>query len=180
MFAVERWDLSRARIEDPLTRTIRASTGQTAFKQGDSARFYQPGGTRYAFGPYPALAPDLYGWPDIYPFSNLTLAYTGMNTVYFYSVEESYVIYQDRLRQMAEGSTTVVPYSNVSGGTGYFTGALVDSFQIYLNATGVDTFSVEALRGAACRNEWKKSQKDTTAFDSLVACKGVDFRAGGK
>ncbi len=176
VFAVERFDINRARILDPLSKEIFASSGKKGFKQADSAQFFQPGVTRYAFGPYPAFSPDLFGWPRIYPFSNLTLAYTGLNTIYFYSVEQAYVIYQSQLMKQASGSSSAIPYSNVQGGTGYFTMALVDSFQINLMATGVDTFSVQALHGAACRNEWKSSVTDHTPFDSLVACKGIDFR----
>lgn len=175
VFAVERFDPTRARILDPITKQFMVTVGQTRFERDDSAEYFQPGDTRYAFGPYPAFAPDLFGWPDYYPFSNLTLGYTGANTIYFYSVEEQYILYQSGLENRPE-----LAYSNVTGGRGYFTAALVDSFSIYLQATGVDTFSVEALRGTACRNSWKDHLSDATPFDSLVACKGVDFRAGSR
>lgn len=180
VFTVERFDPKGERIEDPVSRELRTTLGRTDFRLEDSARFYQPGETRYAFGPYPAFAPDVYGWPETYPFSNLTLAYTGRNTIYFYSVEPEYVVYQSQLSRLAQGDRTALPYSNVKNGNGYFTAALVDSFVVHLKATpGVRTFSVEALRGAACRKAWKDHLDDASkGFDSLVACKGVDFRAG--
>jgi hypothetical protein len=175
VFAVERFDPTRARVLDPITKQFMTTTGSTKFGREDSVRYFQPGDTRYAFGPYPKFEPDLFGWPDYYPFSNLTLGYTGPNTIYFYSVEEQYVIYQSGLSGNPETA-----FSNVKGGKGYFTAALVDSFVINLNVTGTDTFSVQALRGAACRQSWRNHVQDGTGFDSLVACKGVDFKAGSR
>ena len=180
VFALERWDVSRARVLDPIKKEFMKTRGVTGFKLGDSAGYYQAGGTRYGFGPYPAFAPGLFGWPNFYPFSNLTFGYTGPNTVYFYSVQQEYVIYQTQLASQAQGSTDAIPYTNVKGGSGYFTAALVDSFKVYIQATGVDTFSVEALRGAACRKAWKDHVSNGTGFDSLVACEGIDFRPSAK
>lgn len=182
VFTVGRFDPNGARLEDPISRAFRTTTGNLDFGQEDSARFYQPGDTRYAFGPYPAFAPDIFGWPAIYPFSNLTLAYTGRNTIYFYSVEQQYVVYQSQLSRQAQGDPTALPYSNVKNAKGYFTAALVDSFVIHLRATpGVRAFSVPALRETACRRAWKEHLEDTSkGFDSLATCKGVDFRAGSK
>jgi hypothetical protein len=175
VFAVERWDVTRAKILDPITKELLNSTGRQSLDREDSAALFQPGDTRYALALYPAYAPDVYGWPEIYPFSNLALAYTGPNTLYFYSVEQQYVIYHSGL-----SGDPATAFSNVKNGKGYFTAALVDSFSIYLNVSGTDTFSVEALRGAACRKAWKEHVQDGAGFDSLVACKGVDFRAGSR
>jgi hypothetical protein len=176
VFAVERFDPTGARILDPITKEFQTTQGKTGFDSRDSARYFQPGDTRYAFGPYPAYSPDIYGWPRLYPFSNLTFGYTGKNTLYFYSVEAQYVVYQSQLSKQAQGDRTALPYSNVKGGTGYFTGALVDSFTVVVNATGVETFSVEALRQTACKRAWRTSQSDGTPFDSLGVCRGANFR----
>lgn len=175
VFAVERWDVNRAYVLDPLTKEARRTFGMGDIKQDDSASFYQPGNTRYGYGPYPAYLPDLFGWPNIYPFSNLTLSYTGPNMLYIYSVQEDYVIYQSQRAQQAQGSNTAPPFTNVKGGGGYFAAALVDSFLFNLSVSGTDTFTVQSLRGSACRSAWIDAMKNKTAFDSLVTCKGVEF-----
>jgi len=181
VFGVEGFDPNAARILDPVTKTFRASFGQgSEFKQQDSAQYYQPGNTRYYFGPYRAYAPELYRWPELLLFSNIGIGYTGLNKLYFYAVDPTYVSYNEALQSIAQGDRTAVDYTNVRGGRGYFTGALVDSFALHVRVAATDTFSVEALRGAACRRAWKRTVEDGDAFDSLVACKGVDFRAGAK
>lgn len=177
IFGVEKFDPTRARILDPITRTFMASVGKgNSFDQQDSARYFQPGNSRYYFGPYRAYAPELVGWPEKLLFSNVGIGYTGLNKILFYAVGPQYVAYNEALQSIAQGDRTAIPYTNVNGGIGYFAGALVDSFAITVQAVATDTFSVDALRGAACRRQWRKAVSDGQPFDSLVACKGVDFK----
>jgi hypothetical protein len=178
VFGVEGFDPSASYILDPVRKALRAAVGRGAsYETQDSAQFYQPGNTRYYFGPYRAYAPELYGWPELLMFSNVGIGYTGLNKLFFYAVDPKYVSYNEALQSISQGDRTAVEYTNVKGGKGYFAGALVDSFAFHVRAVTADTFSVEALRGASCRRAWQNTLEDGRSFDSLVACKGVDFRA---
>lgn len=178
VFGVEGFDPAAARIQDPVSKSLRAAMGRAdGYDLQDSAGSYQPGSTRYYFGPYRAYAPELYGWPQLLMFSNVGIGYTGLNRLYFYAVDPQYVSYNEALQSISQGDRTAVDYTNVKGGKGYFAGALVDSFAFHVRVAVADTFSVEALRGAACRRAWQNTLEDGRSFDSLVACKGVDFRA---
>lgn len=175
-FAVNRFDPQGFRVLDPITKALRETLGKTSWSAKDSASLFQAGDTRYVFGPYSAYAPDLYGWPATFPFTNLYLTYTGINTFYFYSVDSQYVVYQSQLQKSASGDNTALPYTNVKGATGYFAGALVDSFRIHNVVEGAQLFPVPGLRGAACRESYRKTVEDGRTFNPDPVCKGVPLR----
>ena len=173
VFSVNRFDPRGERILDPVTKAFRASTGKKSWGRKDSSSLFQPGDLRYSFGPYPAYEPSIFGWPSINPLSNLVLAYTGANTLYFYSVDSQYIVYQAQLSRQAGGDKTALPYTNVKGGSGYFAAALVDSFHVFLRAEGVQMFSVPALRSAACRQSYQDAKDDGRRFIPDPVCTGV-------
>lgn len=174
-FAVQKFDPSRAFIQNILQIQFRQSRGKKGYDSEDSARLFQPGNTRYYFGPMPAAASEMAGWPNVFLFSNLGIGYTGMNTLYVYATDPSYYNYNVSLQGVADGDRTTILYSNVKGAKGYFTGALVDSFSINVFALASDTFPVQQLRGAACRQAWKQHVQDGEPFDSTF-CEGVQYK----
>lgn len=176
MFSVQKFDPLRAKIEAPFMAAMKKALGSPTPSTVDSASEYQPGGTRYYEGPYPAYGDMLYGWPDRIFTSNIAIGYTGLNRTYYYAVDPHYVTYSSTRKSIAGGDRTTVAYSNVKGGGGYFTGALVDSFAIHVEAMAVDTTPVEALRGAACRRQWYRYKNEGEGFDA-GQCAGTDYTA---
>lgn len=176
-FSVQRFDPSRAFIQNILQIQFRQSRGKTGYDSEDSARLFQAGDTRYYFGPMPASASEMAGWPGVFLFSNLGIGYTGKNTLYVYATDPYYYNYNTALQGLAGGDRTTIPYSNVTGASGYFTSALVDSFSINVFALASDTFPVQKLRGAACREAWKRHVEDGDAFDPAF-CEGVEYKPG--
>jgi len=175
-FSVQRFDPTRARIENPIKKAMQAATGGKKTSTRDSARSYQPGNSRYYFGPNGSYESQIYGWPDIALISNLALDYTGPNWFVFYAVDPNYVSYNRSMTSIAGGDRTVVPYSNVKGGSGYFAGALADSVMLYVKSPIGDTLSISALRGANCRIAWNNHVKNGDAFDTTW-CAGTDYKA---
>jgi hypothetical protein len=173
VFTVDRFDPNQAWILNAVTRQFMATLGRTSWTRADSAQLYQAGDTYYGYGPYPAFAPDLSHWPEVYTWSNLTFGYTGRNTMYFYSTDTQYIVYQSQLSKQAQGDKTSLPYTNVRGGNGYFAAALVDSVQFFIRAEGVQTFQVQALRSAACRESYANSRKNGTPFQRDPVCTGI-------
>lgn len=177
MFSVQKFDQTRAKIEPPMMTAMKKALGSAVKPTTvDSAMEYQPGGMRYFEGPYPAYGDILYGWPDRIFTSNIAIGYTGLNRTYYYAVDPRYVSYSGAKKSIAGGDRTTVPYTNVQGGGGYFTGALVDSFAIHVEALTPDTTSVEALRGAACRRQWYRYKNEGEGFDANF-CAGTDYTA---
>ncbi len=174
-FSVQRFDTSRAFIQNILQQQIRQTLGRTGYRSEDSARLFQPGDTRYYFGPMPASVSEMAGWPEVFLFSNLGIGYTGMNTLYIYATDSYYPNYNASLQGLAGGDRTTIAYSNVKGASGYFSAALVDSFKLDVHVLATDTFSVRELRGAACREAWKRHVEDGDAFDSTF-CEGVQYK----
>lgn len=175
-FGVHRFDPTRARIDNPVSQTQRAARGNQKTSTQDSARRFQPGNSRYLFGPAGSYESSLYRWPQIALVSNLTLDYTGPNWLVFYAVDPNYVSYNRAMNGIAGGDRTTIPYTNIRGGSGYFAGALADSVMLYVRSTTKDTLSIQALRGAACRIAWDKHIKDGDAFDTTF-CAGTKYMA---
>ncbi|QQS07006.1 MAG: hypothetical protein IPK50_08945 [Fibrobacterota bacterium] len=175
-FGVHRFDPTRARIDNPVSQTQRAARGNQKTSTQDSARRFQPGNSRYLFGPAGSYESSLYRWPQIALVSNLTLDYTGPNWLVFYAVDPNYVSYNRAMNGIAGGDRTTIPYTNIRGGSGYFAGALADSVMLYVRSTTKDTLSIQALRGAACRIAWKNKVENGDAFDA-VFCAGTDYKA---
>lgn len=173
-FGVQRFDPTRARIENPISQAMRAARGASKLSTQDSSRRYQPGNSRYYFGPYSSFESVAFGWPDIGLISNLALDYTGPNWFVYYAVDPNYVSYNRSMTAIAGGDRTTIPYSNVQGGGGYFAGALADSVMLYVKSATKDTLSIPALRAANCRIAWANHQKNGDAFDDRL-CMGVDF-----
>lgn len=174
-FSVQRFDTSRAFIQNVVQQQFRRSRGATGYTREDSARLFQPGETRYYFSPMPVTATEMAGWPDVFLFSNIGIGYTGKNTLYIYATDPSYPTYNASLQGVAGGDRTTIAYSNIQGGSGYFAGALVDSFSINVFALASDTFPVRQLRAAACREAWKLHVQDGDAFDPAF-CEGVQYK----
>lgn len=175
-FGVQRFDPTRARIDNPISQTMRAARGNAKSTTQDSARRFQPGNSRYGFGPYGSYESLLYRWPEIGLISNLALDYTGPNWFVYYSVDPNYVSYNRAMTGIAGGDRTTIPYTNIRGGSGYFTGALADSVMLYVKSPTADTFSIPALRAATCRIAWDKHIKDGDAFDTTF-CAGTKYKA---
>ncbi|MBK9577994.1 MAG: hypothetical protein IPO40_13045 [Fibrobacteres bacterium] len=175
-FGVQRFDPTRARIDNPISQTQRAARGNQKTSTQDSSRRFQAGNSRYYFGPYGSFESMQFGWPNIGLISNLALDYTGPNWFVYYAVDPNYVSYNRAMTSIAGGDRTAIPYTNVRGGSGYFAGALADSVMLYVRSATKDTFSIPALRGAACRIAWDKHIKDGDAFDTTF-CAGTKYMA---
>lgn len=174
-FSVQRFDTSRAFIQNIIQMQFRETLGKTGYTREDSATMFQSGDTRYYFGPMPVTATEMVGWPDIFLFSNLGIGYTGMNTLYIYATDSYYPSYNASLQGLAGGDRTTIAYSNVNGGTGYFSGALVDSFKLDVHVLVADTFAIRDLRRSACREAWKLHVENGEPFDPAF-CEGVQYR----
>lgn len=175
-FGVQRFDPTRARIDNPVSQTMRAARGNSKTSTQDSARRFQPGNSRYAFGVYASFESMQFGWPNIGLISNLALDYTGPNWFVYYAVDPTYVAYNRAMTAIAAGDRTTIPYSNIKGGSGYFAGALADSVMLYVKSATGDTLSIPALRAAACRIAWKNHQDNGDAFDAAF-CAGTKYTA---
>lgn len=175
-FGVQRFDPTRARIDNPISQTMRAARGNSKASTQDSARRFQPGNSRYAFGVYASFESMQFGWPNIGLISNLALDYTGPNWFVYYAVDPNYVAYNRAMTSIAGGDRTTIPYTNVRGGSGYFAGALADSVMLYVKSPTKDTLSIPALRAAACRIAWDNHEKNGDAFDAAF-CSGTNYQA---
>jgi hypothetical protein len=147
ILAFQRFDSTRARILDPITQTLDATLGKKSFTSTDSARYYQKGQWR-SIDFTDAYAGKLTYWPDQMQIKNLDIGYTGLNVFYSYAMDTTYAAH---LRGLSNASNSL-GYSNISGGTGYFSGAAADSVSIYVQSPTSDTFAVADLRHAYCYN----------------------------
>lgn len=175
MFSVQHFDPTSARIEPALVKALRMAVGDPARSTEDSAADYQAGGSRY-FEAYPAYADAVVGWPDHIYTSNIAIGYTGRYLTRYYAVDGRYVTYSQAKTAIAGGDRTVARYTNIQGGQGYFTGALVDSFQLFVRTASPDTIPLEALRGAACRVAWDRHIHNGRGFDERF-CSGTEYKA---
>jgi hypothetical protein len=144
VLSLQRFDTTRARILDPVTLKLYASLGGTI----DSASYYEAGSWRMT-GFTEAYQSGLLYWPERMQLANLDIGYTGRNVFYAYSMDTLYALHLNGLST----SNTALPYTNISGGTGYFSGAAADSVSLYLMNPSADTISVSALHGAWCRDK---------------------------
>lgn len=156
----QRFDTSRARIRDPMSKAIVQSFGGDL----DNAGLYQRGDVRpmQVTGPYQS---GMGGYPDTLRLSNLAWGYTGRNVLRAYSVDPLYYEYYKSLigsgmeggGGLGGGSSrpqNVLRYSNIGNGDGFFTGAAADSFAINIRAVQ-DTIPVSDLRAAWLRDRAK-------------------------
>jgi hypothetical protein len=164
----------------------------------DSSRYYFPGDHRRLL-----LYPDAkgrQGWNLLDSMGVVnTWFHTGLNTFYFYGTEQAYMDFNATATQVqgggapADGDPRIKPKYNVKGGTGFFVGAVVDSFGLNIV---VDKFTkvyslpvVHALfcdeegwfQNADCReyyrpycqsHAWKPAD---CRFDAVRACLESDF-----
>lgn len=147
VLCLQRFDTTRARILDPVTLKLYASLGGSI----DSANYYQAGSWRTT-GFVDAYDPSILYWPDKMQLGNMNIGYTGRNVFYAYSMDTLYALHLNGL----SSSNTALPYTNISGGTGYFSGAAADSVSLYVMNPSADTFAVSALRDAWCRDKRRK------------------------
>lgn len=155
ILSLQRFDTTRARILDPITATLYKSLGKSTI---DSADYYQKGGWRMT-GFTEAYQSVLLYWPSTLQLANLEIGYTGRNVFYAYSMDTLYALHLNGL----SSSNTALPYTNIAGGTGYFSGAAADSVSLYVMSPTADTFAVSDLRAAWCRDKRKKSAKNGTS-----------------
>lgn len=155
ILSLQRFDTTRARILDPITAALNKSLGKSTI---DSADYYQKGGWRMN-GFMEAYQSVLLYWPDRMQLANLEIGYTGRNVFYAYSMDTLYALHIKGL----SNSNTALPYTNISGGTGYFSGAAADSVSLYVMSPSADTFAVSALRDAWCRDKRKKADASVPA-----------------
>lgn len=144
------------RILDPLTKQIHQSLNL----KPDSADLYQTGNTRLS-QVHAGTIMGVPGYPDTLPFSNLNIDYAGKDVFYFYAVDSLYIHYLAGINSNQGGEDdgggnagNAHPYSNVRGGWGYFTAAVLDSFPVQVIALQ-DTYSVAALHQAWLNNRSK-------------------------
>lgn len=176
MFSVQIFDATSARIEPALVRALNKALGGADYTTEDSASDYQPGGSRYFEG-YAAYSNAVWGWPDRIYTSNIAIGYTGRYLTRYFAVDPRYVTYSQAKTAIAGGDKTAARYTNIEGGQGYFTGSLVDSFQLHVRTSSPDTTPLEALRGAACRVAWDRHINDGRRFEEKF-CLGTDYKAG--
>jgi len=154
VLCLQRFDTTRARILDPVTLKLYASLGGSI----DSANYYQAGSWRTT-GFVDAYDPSILYWPEKMQLANMNIGYTGRNVFYAYSMDTSYALHLNGLST----SNTALPYTNISGGTGYFSGAAADSVSLYVMNPSADTIAVSALRAAWCRDQRKRSARKGTS-----------------
>ncbi len=157
------WDTTRARIESPLRKEFEQSLSQTKI---DSASLYQPENSSVA-EILTRGGMQVANYPDTVAISNLALGYTGRNTFYFYAVDSNYANahYRDVVAPGIGGggggnagqSGNVIEPTNVQGGAGYFSAAVVDSLSVQVMALSPDTFSVPALHKVWLRQKLNNS-----------------------
>lgn len=144
VLALQRFDSTRAWILDPITQAFMSSLGRHGI---DSAKTYLPGQWRIIDFTDAYVGPLTY-WPDRAQLKNLDIGFTGWNIFYAYSMD---TLYSAHLRGLS-GANNILPYTNIHGGIGYFSGAAADSVGLYVKSPTPDTFSVQALRSSFCRN----------------------------
>jgi hypothetical protein len=90
--------------------------------------------------------------------------WTGRNRIYFYGAEQIYADYQTALEEVA-GNTKVRLPTNVSGGQGFFTGMVVDSFTVNIKLDGfTQAFDYYKTRAAACEEKGWTRTRDCIDF----------------
>jgi hypothetical protein len=93
--------------------------------------------------------------------------YAGLNTIYFYGIEEAYAEYVTTAI-LNESNTKVKSVYNVDGAAGIFTGMVADSFKVYIKAdAGTDVYPRDIALRANCQDRgfsgtgktWDKSKE---------------------
>ncbi len=146
LIIIQGFDTTRAYINNPIDQE--AEFQQTPGKI-DTPSYYQRGNSRVQ-EVLPKTIPGRNGYPKALDQSNLLFGYTGRNVLYFYAVDSLYYEYYRRYK--SPGDKTLLPYSNVENGDGYFIGAVLDSLSFVLTSQR-DTIPVSDLRRA-----WLKSK----------------------
>lgn len=178
--AVQTWDPNASFVLNIIQKQFLRSSGETEI---DSVNLYQEGTLRTltlepAYNPGKGLPPSVtavldtlerFTGADIQPWTltNALLGYTGRNVVRLYGLDQHHYEYLSRLQNA--GNANTLRYSNVSGGDGYFTSAVSDSFPLFVRATQ-DTFSVKALRSAWCRDRRDGAAKAGDSWNPGQLC----------
>jgi hypothetical protein len=140
---IQGFDPSRARIFGQIFRQF----GKT-FGNVDSSGLFQRGDTRSWLSAPKVGGSSLPAWPDSILLSNSYLGYTGRNRLYGWAVDSLY--YEHYKALTGETGDGQYEYSNIKGGKGYFTGAILDSATFDLEAAFPDTVQVTRLRTIWC------------------------------
>ncbi len=79
--------------------------------------------------------------------------FTGLNTLYFYGMEKSYINFlETAVRE--ENNSKVKPKYNITGAAGIFAGGLVDSFFVHIKTDEqTEVYSLWDARAADCKNK---------------------------
>jgi len=90
--------------------------------------------------------------------------WSGHNRLYFYGAEKIYADYMDA-QQEADGNSKIRFPTNISGGRGFFTGMVVDSFDLYLKLDGkTQAFPYRLSRAAACDDKGWYGSRDCIGY----------------
>jgi len=155
---IQGFDPSRARIFGQIFRQFGKTLGHV-----DSSGYFQRGDTRTWTSAPKVGGSGLPAWPDSILLSNVYLGYTGRNRIYAWAVDSLYYEHYKALTgDVGDGQ---YEYTNVKGGKGYFTGAILDSATFDLEAAFPDTVQVTRLRAVWCDSiKVRKSRGEATAI----------------
>lgn len=124
----------------------------------DTGDFYYPGNI-HRLGLFPSTRSDNgYNILDSLGVVNGWF-WTGLNRLYFYGVEKTYTDYvYTNVAFPGAGPVDQNPktkaLTNVTGGRGFFTGMVLDSFDLYIKLDSVtEAFSYPVTRAFVCSNE---------------------------
>ncbi len=124
----------------------------------DTSNYYFPGSLRRLIF-YPEFKDEKgYSILDSLGVVN-TWFHAGLNRLYFYGVAREYQQYVNNTIE-SEGDVRIPAFYNIKGAAGIFTGAVIDSFDIFIKTTPTTkVFPLPVAHAAKCKEEgWFKSQ----------------------
>jgi len=103
---------------------------------------------------------------DSIPFFNFWF-YQGLNTIYFYGMEDAYFDYIERTIQNANNSK-VTPFYNVEGAAGIFVGGIVDSFKVTIEVDSfTNVYSLPRAKALYCGSDKKGNHDSDERYDKI-------------
>ena len=179
---------------DPLSERPETRFDSPFGLKPDSDRYYFPGDIRRLIGYSDRKGKSGGDLLDSMGFVN-TWFQTGQNRIFFYGFERAYAQYQSTV--IGDGNppeSRVKPIFNVSGGQGFFVGAVPDTFDLFIKVDSLTkSFSLPEVHGAFCRKEGWFSNQDCRGYyrsyctqhawtspdckqDAIAACLEADFK----
>ncbi|MBF0429956.1 MAG: hypothetical protein HQK83_01655 [Fibrobacteria bacterium] len=131
---------------------------------------YRIEGTKRRMFMYPNLENDEWSLLDSMAVFNAFL-YQGKNRLFFYGFEQAYVDYMETVVD-GNGDPKIKPMFNVTGASGVFSGAVVDSFDVFIKGdTKTAVYTRLASMVANCKEENGGHMQSRTPWHEDKECR---------